>query len=83
MDNRGLAFGIFEIMFLGLGTFALVYILLFIPITELFSMTSGLTGDAATGAGYAETAFRYLPFFALSIAAFALVARAVRERRAV
>jgi hypothetical protein len=82
-DRRGLAFGIFDIMFLGLGTFALVFGLLYLPISELFGMTGGLTGDAATGASYAEDAFLYLPFFALVAAVFALIARAVAERRLV
>lgn len=82
-DGRGLAFGIFDIMILGLGTFALVYALLFVPISQLFGMTGGLSGDAATGAGYAQDAFRFLPFFAAAIAVFALIARAVAERRLV
>ena len=82
-DTRGLAFGIFDIMILGLGTFGLVYALLFVPISSLFGMTSGLTGEAATGAGYAQDAFRFLPFFAGVAAVFALIARAVAERRLV
>jgi hypothetical protein len=69
-------------MFLGLGLFALVYGLLYPVVTDLFAIaTVNLSGEAATGAGYAETAFSVAPFFALAIAAFALVARAVRERR--
>lgn len=82
-DTRGLAFGIFDIMILGLGTFGLVYGLLYLPISQLFGMTAGLTGDAATGAGYARDAFRFLPFFAAAAAVFALIARAVAERRLV
>lgn len=82
-DRRGLAFGIFDIMILGLGTFALVYALLYLPISQLFGMTSGLSGDAATGASYAQDAFVFLPFFAVAAAVFALIARAVAERRLV
>jgi hypothetical protein len=80
--DRGLAFSIFDIMFLGLGLFALVYALLYGAVTEFFAFgATKLTGEAATGAGYAETAFAFGPFFALAVAAFAIVARAVRERR--
>jgi len=83
-DRRGLAFGILDIMILGLGTFGLVYALLYLPMSELFSVGAGrVSGDAATGLGYARQAFRYLPFFALVIAVFALTARAVAERRGV
>lgn len=82
-DRRGLAFGIFDIMILGLGTFALVYGLLYLPLSQLFGMTGGLSGDAATGAGYAQDAFVFLPFFAMAAASFALIARAVAERRLV
>jgi hypothetical protein len=82
-DRRGLAFGIFDIMILGLGTFALVFGLLYIPMSELFGMTGGLSGDAATGASYAQDAFVYLPFFAMVAAVFALIARSVAERRLV
>jgi hypothetical protein len=78
--DRGLAFSIVDIMFLGLGTFALLYAVFF-PIVGAFELGSGLSGEAATGAGYVETTFRVIPFFALAVAAFALVARAVRERR--
>lgn len=79
--DRGLAFSIFDIMFLGLGLFALVYGLLYAPVSEFYTIAGqNLSGEAATGAGYAETAFGVAPFFALAIAAFALVARAVRER---
>jgi hypothetical protein len=79
--DRGLAFSIFDIMFLGLGLFALIYGLLYGPMDQFFTLaTQNLAGEAATGAGYAETAFAVAPFFALAIAAFALVARAVRER---
>jgi hypothetical protein len=80
--DRALAFSIFDIMFLGLGLFALIYGLLYAPVFDLFGVASqNLSGEAATGAGYAESAFSFAPFFALGIAAFALVARAVRERR--
>jgi len=80
--DRGLAFSVFDIMILGLGTFGLLYGLLYLPAQELFAQSAGqLSGDAATGHGYAESAVLYMPFFALAIATFALVARAVRERR--
>jgi|APHM01.1.fsa_nt_gi hypothetical protein len=80
--DRGLAFSIFDIMVLGLGTFGLVYGLVYLPATELLALSAGdLSGRAAEGAGYAEIAVLYSPFFALGIAAFAIVARAVRERR--
>jgi len=83
VDDRAVAFKIFDVMILGLGTFALVYAAGYGAGAELFgaSTTAGLTGEAATGAGYAEQAFRYLPFFAIAAAAFALVAGAVAERR--
>lgn len=80
-DDRALAFGILDIMVIGLGTFGLVYALLYLPMSNLLAMGSGLTGDAATGLGYARQAWRYLPFFALLAAVFALVARGVAERR--
>lgn len=80
--DRGLAFSIFDIMFLGLGLFALVWGLLSAPVGEFFALAAtNLSGEAATGAGYAQAAFQWSPFFALAIAAFAIVARAVRERR--
>lgn len=84
VDNRGLAFRLVDVMILGLGVFALVYGASFGAIESLFGAgtAQGLTGEAATGAGYAESAFRYLPFFALAFAALALVAGAVAERRA-
>lgn len=84
-DDRALAFGIFDVMILGLGTFGLVFAVLYVPISELFALSNsaGLTGDAAAGAGYTQSAFRYLPFFAIAIAVFALIARAVAERRLV
>jgi len=83
-DERGLAFGIIDIMFLGLGTFALIYGVLYLPATRLFTLGSGrVTGDAATGLAYAQQAWLFLPFFALVIAVFALTARAVAERRGI
>lgn len=82
-DRRGsLAFPIYDIMIVGLGTFALLYGLTFTAGQQLFTLGAGqVTGDAATGLGYARQAFRYLPFFAMTIAAFALMARAVARRR--
>jgi len=83
-DNRALAFGIIDIMLLGLGTFALLYGLLYLPAEQLFSLGAGrVSGDAATGLGYARSAWLFLPFFALVAAVFALVARAVAERRGI
>jgi len=87
VDDRAVAFKIFDVMILGLGTFALVYAASYGAVTELFNASAagladeGSTSAAATGAGYAAQAFRYLPFFALAAAAFALVAGAVAERR--
>jgi len=79
--DRGLAYGIFSILLLGLGTFALMYILVEPAVTQLNSVGAGqLSGEAARGQAYAETAWTYLPFFAAAITAFALVARGVFER---
>lgn len=79
--DRGLAFGIFSILLLGLGTFALVYIMVDPAASELMSFANNrLTGEASTGAGYAATAWEFLPFFAAALAGFALIARAVFER---
>jgi len=79
--DRGLAFGLFSILLLGLGTFALVYIMVDPAADQLITIANArLSGEAATGAGYASTTWEYLPFFAAALAAFALVARAVFER---
>jgi hypothetical protein len=81
--ERGLSFGIFEILIIGLGTFALLYAMVDPVFLELIATGAAQTSDstAATGRGYIQTAWTYLPLFALIAAAFAFLARAVTEQR--
>jgi len=81
--DRGLAFGIVEILIIGLGTFALMYVVLDPIFTDLVGQGAAITSDqtAAEGRGYIMQAWTYLPLFALIAAAFAFLARAVVEQR--
>jgi len=81
--DRGLAFGIVQILIIGLGTFALMYVVLDPIFTDLVGQGAAITSDqtAAEGRGYIMQAWTYLPLFALIAAAFAFLARAVVEQR--
>jgi len=82
-DDRALSFGIVEILIIGLGTFALMYVVLDPIFMDLIGQGASVTSDqtAAEGRGYIVDAWTYLPLFALIAAAFAFLARAVVEQR--
>lgn len=83
--ESGMAFGWFDIMVLGLGLFALIYLLLDPLIAELLATgeTHLTTDDAIEGHALVTDAWAWAPAFVLMLAGFALLARSVFESRMV